>query len=258
MMALCVRLESVSHTYSTESGEISALSHIDLSVKSGQFVGIIGPSGCGKSTLLRVIAGLIRPTSGQVRVLGGRPSEVAKQGLLGFVFQDPTLFPWRTASENVRLPLELLDADVKKVPHLDDRVEALLKRMGLADFTSSYPDELSGGMRSRVAIARALMTSPKLMLMDEPFGALDELTAHDISLQLTAVMSETHRTVIMVTHNIGQATFLADRIIVLSKRPGTIIDEIGIPTPPPRKTTFLDDPVFAATVSRIRGALLSD
>ena len=228
MSADYVQIAGVAKTYRRGARETRALERIDLAIRTGEFLAIVGPSGCGKSTLLRIVAGLHLPTAGEVHVAGrivDRP-----QTNLGIVFQSPVLLDWRTALANVLVQVELRGMDPREYR---DRALRLLDQVGLRDFADTYPHELSGGMRQRVAIARALIHDAPLLLMDEPFGALDALTREQMRLDLEALMLATRKTVLFITHSIDEAVLLADRVVVMSPRPGTIerVLEIGLPRP---------------------------
>lgn len=212
-----------------------AISGIDLEVNAGEFVSLVGPSGCGKSTLLRIIAGLGDATTGTVLVDGKVPGDAQTRGQSSFVFQEATLLPWRPVRQNVELPLELMN-----VPRSQwaERVGDALEMVGLSSFAGAYPRELSGGMKMRVSIARALVTRPRLLLMDEPFGALDEITRQRLNDDLMRVKDLTGATVIFVTHNVFEAVFLSSRIVVMSVRPGRILEEIAVSTPYPRSSEY--------------------
>ena len=228
-MTAYVEIAGVGKTYRRDGRETHALEHIDLSIGAGEFVAIVGPSGCGKSTLLRLVAGLHLPTSGEVRVDGrmvDRP-----QTNLGIVFQSPVLLDWRTALSNVLVQVELRGIDPREYR---DRAHELLAQVGLAEFADRYPHELSGGMRQRVAIARALIHDAPLLLMDEPFGALDALTREQMRLDLEALWLATRKTVLFITHSIDEAVLLADRVVVMSPRPGRIERVLDIDLPRPR------------------------
>lgn len=219
-----------------------ALTGLSFHVSDGEFLSLLGPSGCGKSTVLRLIAGLIAPDSGQIAWTGARPE-------LGFVFQEPTLMPWADAQTNARLPL-----DLKKIPRAeaDARAEAALVRMGLKDFAQAFPRELSGGMKMRVSIARALAAAPRLLLMDEPFAALDEPTREALNDDLKRLAREDRITVIFVTHSVMEASYLSDRVLVMSPRPGRIKSEITLP-PGPRDRLSIG---FSDGLRRVTAALL--
>ena len=211
---------------------VQALRDLDLEIGRGQFVSIVGPSGCGKSTFLRLVAGLDEPTSGELRVEGHDPLGLA------FVFQDATLLPWRSVAHNITLPLELRYEDA------DERVAQTLELVGLTDFAAAYPAQLSGGMRMRVSIARALVTRPQILLLDEPFGALDEITRQRLNEELLRLWQEDHWTGLFVTHNVSEAVFLSQRVLVMSARPGHILADIPIPFPYPRSPYLRSAPEF--------------
>ncbi|MEE3233585.1 MAG: ABC transporter ATP-binding protein [Candidatus Latescibacterota bacterium] len=210
-------------------GGTHALANVHLQIPRGQFVSIVGPSGCGKSTLIRLVAGLDNYTSGTLNVDGQDPINARKKrNDLAYVFQDPTLLPWRTVYKNVTLPLEL------RGQVIDDRITAILETVGLSDFLTAFPSQLSGGMRMRVSIARALATDPGLLLLDEPFGALDEITRQLLNEELLKLWERDRWTGLFITHNVYEATFLADRVLVMSARPGRIIADIEVPFSHPR------------------------
>ena len=211
---------------------VQALHDLNLEISRGQFVSIVGPSGCGKSTFLRLVAGLDEPTSGELRVEGHDPLGLA------FVFQDATLLPWRSVAHNITLPLELRREDA------DERVAQTLELVGLTDFADAYPAQLSGGMRMRVSIARALVTRPQILLLDEPFGALDEITRQRLNEELLRLWQEDHWTSLFVTHNVSEAVFLSQRVLVMSARPGRILADIPIPFPYPRSPYLRSAPEF--------------
>jgi NitT/TauT family transport system ATP-binding protein len=234
--SLAVSLRGVTKTY--DSG-VMALGPVDLDLRRGEFVSLLGPSGCGKSTALRLIAGLAEPSAGSVRV--SHPAGDLQPGRgIGFVFQEPTLMPWTSVRENVRLPLKL--ADVPAVD-ADARIAEALSRVGLSDFADNYPRELSGGMKMRVSLARALVTDPDILLMDEPFGALDAQTRVLLQEELARIVAAAKRTVVFVTHSIEEAVFLADRIVVMSSHPGKVrsINKVGLPRPRTARTRSLPD-----------------
>lgn len=245
-----LQLRGVSHTF--ERTSTVALSAVDLTVRRGEFIALIGPSGCGKSTLLSMVAGLLHPSEGTVRV-GGRtvdepPDEVA------MMFQRATLLPWRTALENILLPV-MLRYGKRAAQHATDRARGLLDVVGLSEFADSYPSELSGGMAQRVAICRMLVTDPDVLLLDEPFGALDELTRERMDEELQRITTQRGATSLLVTHSIPEAVFLADRVVAMSARPGRITKVFEIDLPRPRSRTTYDDPDFAAHVRDVRRAL---
>ena len=231
--------------------EVVALSDVDLTVGEGEFVSLIGPSGCGKSTLLRLIADLIPPTTGTVTV-GGRPAGTArKEQAYGIAFQQSGLFEWRTVLKNVELPLEL-----RGTPRADRRARAeeMLALVGLADFAGHYPAQLSGGMQQRVAIARALAVQPPLLLMDEPFGALDEMTRERLQSELLSICATTGTSTVFVTHSISEAVFLSDRVVVMSPRPGRITASITVDLPS-RDDAGRQSPLYFDCITSVRQAL---
>jgi NitT/TauT family transport system ATP-binding protein len=224
---------------------VRALDALDLDVSSGEFVSLLGPSGCGKSTALRIVSGLSTATEGAVEWPAGR-------GKIGFVFQDPTLMPWTNVAGNVRLPLKLAHANDVRAR---GAVRQALERVGLAEFAESYPRELSGGMRMRTSIARALVTEPQLLLMDEPFAALDEITRFKLNNDLLAVWQELRRTVIFVTHSVFESVYLSQRIVVMTPRPGRVFAEIAIPAPYPRDERFRTSADYAGFCRQVADAL---
>jgi NitT/TauT family transport system ATP-binding protein len=246
-----VALNGVSVVYSIAEAELTALDGIDLSVAAGEFVSVIGPSGCGKSTLLRVAGGLLAPTKGVALIDGREPTLAQHDKQIGYVFQDPTLLPWRTVYQNVELPLTLNRRGRGQEP------SDLLELVGLSAFRSYYPHQLSGGMQQRVALARALVTSPSLLLMDEPFGALDEITRSAMRYELLRIWSsgQSERTVVFVTHSITEAVSLSDRVIVLTPRPGRIAADIAINLPRPRTEDLELDQPFLEYCSQLRASL---
>jgi NitT/TauT family transport system ATP-binding protein len=249
-----VELEKVSVRFTTDRGTISALDGIDLNVPKGGFLTLLGPSGCGKSTLLRVVADIIKPTTGMARVFGGNPSEARSRRDIGFVFQDAALLPWRTVLENVTLPLEV-GGGAPAGRERDPR--ELLNLVGLGGWENALPHELSGGMRQRVSIARALVSSPRLLFMDEPFGALDEITRDRLNEELLAVWERTGTTILFVTHSIYEAAFLGQEVLLLAARPGRVRERVPVGLPMPRKIAMRETPEFVALVSHLRRVLES-
>ncbi len=242
-----VALRGVGKTF--PSGTV-ALAGLDLDVRQGEFLSLLGPSGCGKSTALRIIAGLAEPTQGAVDWTAAARSENANR--LGFVFQEPTLMPWANVSNNVLLPLKLKGIAPEPAAK---RVEAALDRVGLQKFAQAYPRELSGGMRMRVSIARALVTEPELLLMDEPFAALDEITRFKLNNDLLQVWQALRTTVVFVTHSVFESVYLSSRIVVMAARPGRVFTELAIDAPYPRDQTFRTSADYAALCRRTSDAL---
>jgi len=248
-----VELESATVRYSSERGSVTALENVGLQVQPGGFVSLLGPSGCGKSTLLRLVADLVPPTQGTVSVLGGPPERARLNRELGFVFQDATLLPWRSALENVRLPLEV---GPKKRARPGLRTpEELLRLVGLAGREHALPHELSGGMRQRVAIARALVSEPRILLMDEPFGALDEITRDTLNEELLRIWRETGTTILFVTHSIPEAVFLSERVLVLATNPGRVREVVDCGLPHPRPLSVRETPEFIRIAAHLRALL---
>ncbi len=249
-----VRLASIHKAFPGKGGATTvALEDISLDIAQGEFVSLIGPSGCGKSTLLRIVGDLIEPSAGTVQVNGKAAHQARLDRDYGMVFQAPVLFDWRTVEANVRLPLEL-SSGVDGAER-DRRVSAMLDLVGLADFTRHHPHQLSGGMQQRVAIARALVLEPALLLMDEPFGALDEMTRERLNGEVLKVWGRTGTTVIFVTHSIPEAVFLSTRVVVMSPRPGRISDVIDIDLPQPRTEETRESERYFELVTAVREAL---
>jgi NitT/TauT family transport system ATP-binding protein len=232
--------------------ETTALQGIDLEIEPGEFVSLIGPSGCGKSTLLRIIGDLIQPTSGTAAV-NGKPAKQARVDRdYGIVFQDAVLYDWRTVAKNIALPLELARWDRRRRAA---KVKEMLELVELGGFENHYPWQLSGGMQQRVSIARALSFDPSLLLMDEPFGALDEMTRERLNMELLRIWEGSGSTIVFVTHSISEAVFLSTRVVVMSPRPGRISDVVPIDLPQPRTATTREDPHFFELVTSVREAL---
>ena len=237
--------------YETRDGHnVLALASINLSIKDGEFLTVVGPSGCGKSTLLKVLGGLTDITRGEA-LLNGSPI-VGPRRDIGVVFQSPTLLPWRTVLDNVMLPIHVLGLDRTEG---EERARGLIEMVGLAGFEMKYPNELSGGMQQRVAISRALVHQPALLLMDEPFGALDALTREAMNTELQRIWMETRRTIFLITHSITEAVFLGDRVAVMTPRPGKLAEQIDVDLPRPRSLDSMTSPRFGELVTRIRGLL---
>lgn len=244
-----IRAIGVNMVYGTRGNRVEALCDIDLDVKPHTFVTILGPSGCGKSTLLKIIGGLLRPTSGQVTI-GGKPvAEALKSKPFGFVFQEAALLPWRDVLHNATL---LLEMNGHGQSANEARAKSLLEMVGLGGFLRHYPGELSGGMRQRVAIARALSIDPQILLMDEPFGALDAITRDKMNLELLRIWSETKKTAVLVTHSIMESVFLSDEVFVMSSRPGRIIERAVIDLPRPRDMGIQKTARFLEYVDHLR------
>jgi NitT/TauT family transport system ATP-binding protein len=247
-----VEADDLSLTFQTADGPVSALANVSLSVRRGDFVSLIGPSGCGKTTLLRVIADLERPSAGTLAVDGRSPEQARLGRAYGYVFQAPTLYPWRTVRANVTLPLEIMRlARAERA----ERAKRALGLVGLDGFEGKFPWQLSGGMQQRVSIARALSFEPDLLLMDEPFGALDEITRDGLNLHLHRLWARTGNTTVFVTHSIPEAVFLSTRIVVMSPRPGKIVELIENDLPRERDLDLRDTPEFLAFAHRVRVAL---
>jgi NitT/TauT family transport system ATP-binding protein len=240
-------VSGVGLTYPTSSGAVEALRGISLDVRDGEFVSVVGPSGCGKSSLLKLILGLERATRGSLAV-EGREIVGPSRGV-GAVFQAPVLLPWRTIEENVLLPMDVMKLDRKETT---ERAQALLRMAGLGDFGKKYPYELSGGMQHRASIVRALVHDPKLLIMDEPFAALDAITREQMAGELQRIWMESGKTVVFITHSISEAVFLSDRIAVMSARPGRIMEVLENPAPRPRSFIDLASPALAALSTEIR------
>ena len=247
-----VEARELSLTFETADGPVYALSEVDLQVAQGDFVSFIGPSGCGKTTLLRVIADLEQPTAGSITVNGVTPHEARLQRSYGYVFQAPALYPWRNIQRNVTLPLEIMG-----VPQAErqERARKYLELVNLGGFEKKFPWQLSGGMQQRASIARALCFDPDLLLMDEPFGALDEIVRDHLNEQLLQLWAKTAKTVVFVTHSIPEAVFLSTRIVVMSPRPGRIIDVIETDFPRDRTLDIRETPEFLEAAHRVREGL---
>ncbi|MFA4914036.1 MAG: ABC transporter ATP-binding protein [Burkholderiaceae bacterium] len=239
--------QDVSVTYKTRKGVIEALSQVSISVADGEFVTLLGPSGCGKSTLLKLAAGLLRPSTGHICVAGQRTEQPSRE--IGVAFQKPTLLPWRTVLDNVLLPSETVG---QKTPAAIERAHALLDLVGLADFAENYPNELSGGMQQRVGLARMLQRDPKLLLMDEPFAALDAMTRETLTLELQRIWMRDQKSVLFITHSIPEAVLLSDRVLVMSARPGRIVEDFRVDIARPRSLDTLTEPAFVQATRHLR------
>lgn len=247
-----IEMTGVEKTFELDDGMLTAVQDIDFAVREGEFVVVIGPSGCGKSTILKLIADIYKPTRGEVTIGGRSPTEARLERTLGVVFQDPTLFPWRDVLGNVLLPLSIAGRLNEKTR--DDALDAL-KLVGLDGFAKARPDQLSGGMKQRVAIARALVLQPTLLLLDEPFGALDEITRQRMNQELLRIWGEADTTALLITHSLSEAVYLSDRVLVMSSRPGSITSEIEIDLPRPRSLDLYQNPRFFELVNEVSSAL---
>ena len=246
-----VEIKGLTKTF--PKGNVTALRGIDLQIEPGEFVSLIGPSGCGKSTLLRLIADVLQPTAGAIEIRGGPPMRARLAREFGFVFQHSGLLLWRDALGNVSLPLEVGSWGRRHVP--PHRPYELLELVGLKGFEQAYPRQLSGGMQQRVSIARALVTGPPILLMDEPFGALDEITRDHLNQELLRIWAATGTTIIFVTHSIPEAVYLSGRIFVFTRRPGRVMEEVRIDLPYPREPSVKDTPEFVRHTAALRHAL---
>ena len=249
-----IAVHGLTHVYESGRLSLTAIEDIDLEVREGAFVSIVGPSGGGKTTLLKAIGGLLAPTSGTVRVDGTSPEEARARKAIGFVFQDPSLLPWRTVAQNIRLPLELNVNGGAVDPEAPER---MLDAVGLAEFRDYYPHQLSGGMTQRVALARALVLDPAVLLMDEPLGALDEITRTDMRYELLKMWERSRKTVLFVTHSIPEAIMLSDWVVVMSSRPGRILRWVRINLPRPRGESLEQSTAFLGYTREIRETLSS-
>jgi NitT/TauT family transport system ATP-binding protein len=247
-----LNFQAVAKRYALRGGTVAALEGVDLDCQPGSFTALIGPSGCGKSTLLRLTAGLEQPDAGTVNVCGRSPREARGAGLLGVAFQDPALLPWRTTRQNIALPLQVLRRPVNS-----SRIEELIELVGLGGFAQARPAQLSGGMRQRVAIARALVTQPEVLLLDEPFGALDLILRRSMNVELQRLWMRDRTTTLFVTHGIDEAVFLADRVIVMQRGPGRIVRCIDVPFARPRDPVLFAQAEFRALEDTIAALLYS-
>lgn len=247
-----IDVRNVSKTFPTPGGPLLAVDDVSFSVEPGEFVTIIGPSGCGKSTILRIVADIYQPSSGDVSIAEASPRDARRRRHLGVVFQDPALLPWRNVTQNVALPLDIArrrDAGAREYAH------DLIRLVGLEGFERSRPDQLSGGMRQRVAIARALVLHPRVLLLDEPFGALDEITRQRMNLELLRIWTETSPSALLITHSLSEAVFLSDRVLVMSPRPGRITDVIPVELGRPRELEMMRETSFFDLVNRVSDCL---
>jgi NitT/TauT family transport system ATP-binding protein len=252
MAGLSIR--GVAKSFAINGQSVPVLDGVSLDLAPGEFGALIGPSGCGKSTLLRLVADILTPEAGAISLGEASPAEARLAHQIGFVFQEATLLPWRSVIENVRLPLELQPGSDFQPPRSPAE---LVELVGLGGFENARPAQLSGGMQQRCAIARALVASPKILLLDEPFGALDEVMRYRMNFELLRIRGETHTTALMVTHSIEEAVLMADRVFVFAAKPGRIIDTVEIDLPRPRWMSTMDHPRFAPLVERVRHGLFS-
>src|SRR6516225_8704397 len=243
-----VRIVGLEKVYQARDGnDIHALQNINLDIQPAEFISIVGPSGCGKTTLLKILAGILKRSAGEVTMLGRSLSGPSRE--LGVVFQAPVLLPWRTVLQNVMVPVEVQKRDRAE---FEARARKLIEKVGLSGFENKYPSELSGGMQQRVGICRALVHDPSFLLMDEPFGALDAMTRESMNEELQRIWSESRKTILLVTHSIPEAVYLADRVVVMTPRPGRIVDVIPVDLPRPRTLAMHNTGEFGHFVARIR------
>jgi NitT/TauT family transport system ATP-binding protein len=249
-----IQIRDVSKIYRTKrGGEVVALENITLDMADGEFITVVGPSGCGKSTLLNMLAGLLPASTGHI-LLRGTPVKGPRKDV-GVVFQAPVLLPWHTVLQNTMLPVRVQGLNRAKYT---DRAKSLIAMAGLSEFEDKYPFELSGGMQQRASIVRALVHDPAILLMDEPFGALDAMTREQMNVELLRIWNESKKTVVFITHSIPEAVFLADRCVVLCPRPGRLVDVVEVKVPRPRDLSVMNTPEFGEYVLRIRGAFMGD
>ena len=249
-MSPLIAVSDVSRVFTSGGTTVTALDHVGFEVQAGNFVSIVGPSGCGKSTLLKIVSGLLAPSSGTVTV-HGEPVRAPLENV-GMVFQAPILLKWRSVIANILLPVEFARLDI---PSHTERTRALIKLVGLEGFDEMYPHQLSGGMQQRVSLCRALVTDPQLLLMDEPFGALDAMTRDELDMELLRIWEERKKTVLFVTHSIQEAVFLSDVVFVMSARPGRLLEQIAINLPRPRSMEMMTDQKFGGYALKIRALL---
>lgn len=247
-----IMLKDIGMVYQTNDGrDVTALTGVSMDIEKGQFISLVGPSGCGKTTLLRIIADLLQPTSGEISIAGETPRQARLKQRYGIVFQNAVLYDWRTVKKNVMLPLEIMHVPQKD---REDRAMKMLELVGLTEFANHYPAQLSGGMQQRVGIARALAIQPEILLMDEPFSALDEFTREKLHEDLLRIWRKTNKTVVFVTHNISESVFLSDKICVLSPHPGRLSAVVDVDLPRPRTMEMKNTPQFTELVAKVRNS----
>ncbi len=247
-----INVAGVTRTFTVDARNVFALREVSLLCEAGSFTALIGPSGCGKSTLLRIIAGLERPDAGTVQIGGETPAQKCRTGSLGVAFQDAALLPWRTVRQNIALPLQVLG---RETPAAHALIDGLIALVGLKGFEDARPGQLSGGMRQRVAIARTLVTDPSVLLLDEPFGALDQILRRSMNIELQRIWMEKRATTLLVTHGIDEAVFLADRVAIMQRNPGRIAQIIQVPFARPRRADLFSAPEFHRLEDEIAACL---
>ena len=247
-----IMLKDIGMVYRTNDGrDVTALTGVTLDIEKGEFVSLVGPSGCGKTTLLRIIADLLTPSSGDIKISGESPHDARLKRKYGIVFQSAVLYEWRTVKKNIMLPLEIMHVPQKEQ---NERAEKMLELVGLTEFANHYPHQLSGGMQQRVGIARALAIQPEILLMDEPFSALDEFTREKLHVDLLKIWRKTNKTIVFVTHNIQESVFLSDKVCVLSPHPGRLSAVVDIDLPRPRTMEMKNTPEFTELVAKVRNS----
>jgi len=247
-----IMLKDIGMVYRTNDGrDVTALTGVTLDIEKGEFVSLVGPSGCGKTTLLRIIADLLTPSSGDIKISGESPHDARLKRKYGIVFQSAVLYEWRTVKKNIMLPLEIMHVPQKEQ---NERAEKMLELVGLTEFANHYPHQLSGGMQQRVGIARALAIQPEILLMDEPFSALDEFTREKLHIDLLKIWRKTNKTIVFVTHNIQESVFLSDKVCVLSPHPGRLSAVVDIDLPRPRTMEMKSTPEFTELVAKVRNS----
>ncbi len=247
-----IMLKDIGMVYRTNDGrDVTALTGVTLDINKGEFVSLVGPSGCGKTTLLRIIADLLTPSSGDIKISGETPHDARLKRRYGIVFQNAVLYEWRTVKKNIMLPLEIMHVPLKEQ---SERADKMLELVGLSEFANHYPHQLSGGMQQRVGIARALAIQPEILLMDEPFSALDEFTREKLHVDLLKIWRKTYKTIVFVTHNIQESVFLSDKVCVLSPHPGRLSAVVDINLPRPRTMDMKNTPEFTELVAKVRNS----